>query len=156
MVTDAEQLERYKHSPQKGVQTREVLLKIKHLKTFRQLSQHQGLPSKSLLPPLPNFAQIPIPRTDRIKLLCEKMADPDIEKWTQRGSILLWHYEGFPKNYCGYHLTADQDGCVFLIGLVERFRNAQYPARKRIALDIRPRRSSLFLTALESAFPRIA
>ena len=65
----------------------------------------------------------------------KKMADPDIEKWTQRGSISLWHYKDFPKNYCGYHLTADQDGCVFLIGLVERFRNAQYPARKQIALD---------------------
>ena len=68
-------------------------------------------------------------------MLEERMADPDIENWTQRGTISLWHYEGFPKDYCGYHLTADRDGCVFLAGLVERFRKAQYPARKRISLD---------------------
>ena len=62
------------------------------------------------------------------------MADPEIERWTNYGSISLWHYEGFPKNYNGYHLAADNQGCIFLLGLVERFRNAQYPARKAIAL----------------------
>lgn len=63
------------------------------------------------------------------------MVDPEIERWKNRGSISLWHYEGFPKNYCGYHLTADAEGCRFLSGLFERFREAKYPARKRILLD---------------------
>jgi hypothetical protein len=63
------------------------------------------------------------------------MADPEIEQWNRRGSISLWHYDGFPKSYCGYHLSADQAGCAFLSGLIARFRNAQYPARKKIALD---------------------
>ena len=56
-------------------------------------------------------------------------------KWKQQGSISLWHYEGFPKNICGYHLTSDQAGCEFLLGLTELFRNAEYPAQKKIILD---------------------
>ncbi len=64
------------------------------------------------------------------------MTDPEKWKeWKQRGSISLWHYEGFPKNYCGYHLTADREGCAFLLGLIGLFRNERYPARKKIILD---------------------
>jgi len=63
------------------------------------------------------------------------MADHAIETWNKTGLISLWHYEDFPKSYCGYHLTADPKGCVFLLGLMERFRNAVHPARKRIILD---------------------
>lgn len=43
---------------------------------------------------------------------------------------------GLPRNYHGYHLTADAKGCVFLLGLIELFRNAQYPARKVVELTI--------------------
>lgn len=68
------------------------------------------------------------------KTFCKEMADPDIERWRNRGSISIWHYEGFPDNYHGYHLTADAQGCVFLLGLIELFRNAQYPARKVMEL----------------------
>jgi len=64
------------------------------------------------------------------------MADPDIERWTNRGSISIWRYEDFPRNYHGYHLTADSLGCTFLLGLVELFRNARYPARKVVELTI--------------------
>ena len=65
----------------------------------------------------------------------EKMADPDIERWKQYGIISAWHYVDFPKNYCGYHLTADSDGCAFLLGLFERFRSASFPARKLLTLS---------------------
>ena len=64
------------------------------------------------------------------------MADPEIDRWRNSGSISLWHYDGFPKSYSGYHLMADKHGCAFLLGLVELFRNAQYPARKKIDLEI--------------------
>lgn len=64
------------------------------------------------------------------------MTDPEKWKeWKQRGSISLWHYEGFPKNYRGYHLTADREGCEFLLGLIGLFWNEGYPARKKIILD---------------------
>ncbi len=64
------------------------------------------------------------------------MADPDIERWMNCGSISIWHYEDFPRNYHGYHLTADDQGCVFLLGLIDLFRNARYPARKFVELAI--------------------
>lgn len=63
------------------------------------------------------------------------MADHAIDTWKKTGLISLWHYEDFPKNYCGYHLSADQEGCIFLLGLMERFQNAVHPARKRIILN---------------------
>lgn len=66
---------------------------------------------------------------------CREMADAKITKWGQRGVMSLWHYEGFPRNYPGYHLTANSDGCAFLIGLFKLFRNAKYPARRDIALN---------------------
>ena len=46
------------------------------------------------------------------------MADLEIEKWKPAGVISLWHYDGFPKNYCGFHLTADQNACPSLLRLV--------------------------------------
>ena len=62
------------------------------------------------------------------------MADQDLEKWKPRGMISLWRYEGSPKSYRGYHLAADLDACSDLLGLVDLFRKAQFPARKKIAL----------------------
>ena len=64
------------------------------------------------------------------------MADREIEIWNNKGSLSLWHYEGFPRDYCGYHLSADRVGAEFLVGLIERFRSARYPARKVVALDV--------------------
>ena len=62
------------------------------------------------------------------------MGDPDIARWNNLGSISLWHYDGFPANFPGYHMMADERGCLFLIGLIERFRSSQYPARKTVPL----------------------
>jgi len=62
------------------------------------------------------------------------MSDPKIDAWKPRGAIYIWHYEGFPKNFPGYHLTADQQGCIFLLGLFERFRGTHYPAHKKFPL----------------------
>lgn len=52
------------------------------------------------------------------------------------GAVSLWHYEGFPRDYNGYHLSGDKDGCRFLLGLVERFKKAHFPARKKFVLDV--------------------
>jgi hypothetical protein len=50
------------------------------------------------------------------------------------GVISVWHYEGFPRNYHGYHLNADADGCVFLKGLMDRLRDGHFPDGKEIKL----------------------
>lgn len=54
------------------------------------------------------------------------MGDTEIERWRNRGVISVWHYEGFPGNYHGYHLNADAAGCAFLKGLVERLRAGRF------------------------------
>ena len=46
-----------------------------------------------------------------------------MERRGNRGVVSVWHYEGFPRNYHGYHLNADAAGCVFLKGLIERLRD---------------------------------
>ena len=63
------------------------------------------------------------------------MAFPHIERWNNHGSMLVWHYDGYPSNFPGYHLMADKDACIFLIGLVDRFRNTRDPARKVVSLE---------------------
>lgn len=62
------------------------------------------------------------------------VADPEIEKWRNLGKVSVWHYEGFPRDFHGYHLSADAGGCAFLLGLIDRFRSARFPARKMIQL----------------------
>lgn len=55
------------------------------------------------------------------------MKESEIERWCNHGVISVWHYEGFPRDYHGYHLNADAAGCVFLKGLIERLRNDRLP-----------------------------
>lgn len=62
------------------------------------------------------------------------MTAPGIEQWNNRGRVSVWHYEGFPRNYPGYHLNADHGGCEFLKGLAERFRFSCTPAGKSFKL----------------------
>jgi hypothetical protein len=50
------------------------------------------------------------------------MAESQIEKFQNRGLISVWHYEGFPRDYHGYHFNADAAGCTSLKGLIERLR----------------------------------
>lgn len=52
------------------------------------------------------------------------------------GVISVWHYEGFPRNYHGYHLNADAAGCVFLKVLIERLRDGRSPEGKGIKLAV--------------------
>ncbi len=52
------------------------------------------------------------------------------------GVISVWHYEGFPRNYHGYHLNADAAGCVFLKGLMERLRDGRFPDGKGFKLAV--------------------
>jgi hypothetical protein len=62
------------------------------------------------------------------------MADLEIERWNNEGRVYLWRYQNDPPSYSGHHLTADESGCRYLQGLIERFREAKYPARKTFAL----------------------
>ena len=58
--------------------------------------------------------------------------------WEERmsGVISVWHYEGFPRNYHGYHFNADAAGYAFLKGLIERLRVGRLPEGKGIKLAV--------------------
>jgi hypothetical protein len=64
----------------------------------------------------------------------EAVEDSEIERWRNRGVISVWHYDGFPRDYHGYHLHADAAGCSFLKGLVERLRAGRIPDGKSFKL----------------------
>jgi len=81
------------------------------------------------------------------------MADQRVNKWVQRGCIYLWRHAGNPRNYCGWHMTADDAGCRSLLDLLDIIRDAQYAAKRTIQLT---RPSEHELTSGCSAPPRPA
>ena len=61
--------------------------------------------------------------------------DHTTHNWRQTGRIYLWHYVDNPKNYRGWHLAADADGCKSLRQLLASFQTALYSTKQRIDLD---------------------
>lgn len=41
--------------------------------------------------------------------------------WKQAGSVALWRYTENQRNYPGWHLSADDAGCISLIALLDAF-----------------------------------
>lgn len=41
-----------------------------------------------------------------------------VNAWAQSGRISLWRYTGHERNYPGWHLNADADGCQSLLSLL--------------------------------------
>jgi hypothetical protein len=66
----------------------------------------------------------------------EKFARMRLMAWEERmsGVISVWHYDGFPRNYHGYHFNADTAGCAFLKDLIERLRAGWLPEGKGFKL----------------------
>ncbi len=57
------------------------------------------------------------------------MNNMNTNKWKQSGRLYLWRYEDNPKNYCGWHLTADSEGVrslLELIGLMLKSKDESY------------------------------
>lgn len=49
------------------------------------------------------------------------VAPMNLYDWKQRGNIYVWRYDKNPRNYYGWHLTADSMGCESLIELLLEF-----------------------------------
>lgn len=43
--------------------------------------------------------------------------------WKQRGTISLWRYIENQKNFPGWHLNADSEGCASLLELIDALRD---------------------------------
>ncbi|MCD9087613.1 hypothetical protein [Stenotrophomonas sp. SY1] len=50
--------------------------------------------------------------------------------WKQTGSLVLWYYTENERNYPGWHLTADTEGCRSLIALLDALANDGEPAMR--------------------------
>ena len=46
----------------------------------------------------------------------------DLIEWKQTGKIFIWRYDGNPKNYRGWHMSADKLGCKSLLELLEIYK----------------------------------
>jgi len=50
--------------------------------------------------------------------------------WKQRGTISLWRYTENQKNFPGWHLNADGEGCASLLKLIDALRGHPGSYRK--------------------------
>jgi hypothetical protein len=57
-------------------------------------------------------------------------------KWKQSGTVYLWRYEENPKNYRGWHLTADSEGVRSLLELIDLMLKSNDEASRTIKTDI--------------------
>lgn len=62
---------------------------------------------------------------------------PEELRWTQSGRIFLWRYCENTRNYPGWNLTADGEGCASLQELIDLFDGARWTCGQTIRL-IRP------------------
>lgn len=59
----------------------------------------------------------------------------NVNDWKQNGNVYLWRYEGSPKNYPGWHLTADSEGAIAFITLIDLVSGASSGTKRTIVLS---------------------
>ena len=64
------------------------------------------------------------------------MPDINVERWKQEGHFYLWKYEENTRNYPGWHMHADKEGCCGLTELIDRMLESQWGSQK--ILDVTP------------------
>lgn len=66
------------------------------------------------------------------------MSDPAVNRWRARGGVYIWHYRDNVRNYPGWHLTADAEGCTSLLELLTLMLEARYSSQTTITLKEPP------------------
>ena len=54
--------------------------------------------------------------------------------WEQSGSVMLWRYSENQRNFPGWHLTANADGCTSLIALLDAFAADAAPGSRTLTI----------------------
>jgi hypothetical protein len=54
--------------------------------------------------------------------------------WQQSGSIMLWRYTENQRNFPGWHLTANAEGCASLIALLDFFAASGAPGFRTLTI----------------------
>src|ERR1043166_2550664 len=60
--------------------------------------------------------------------------DSNIEKYHLRGRVSLWKYKAESRNYPGWNLTSDKEGCESLLSLLQLMQASSFSSHKRINL----------------------
>jgi hypothetical protein len=59
--------------------------------------------------------------------------ESQIEKFKLKGRLFVWKFHPENRNYPGWNLTGDTEGCNSLIELLELMQASSFPSRKTIA-----------------------
>ena len=62
------------------------------------------------------------------------MHNSRVNTWKQSGKIYLWKYEENTKNYPGWHLHANNEGCASLQELIELMVKAKFSSERTISI----------------------
>ncbi len=62
------------------------------------------------------------------------MSDPKVDRFKQRGSVWLWRDVSHRRNFPGWNVTADVEGCSSLVELLSRMINSNWGSSKTILL----------------------
>jgi hypothetical protein len=56
--------------------------------------------------------------------------------WKQTGNVYLWRYKDDSKKFLGWHMTADEEGAMSFVSLVDIFLQSDTDARRTVRLTI--------------------
>ena len=60
----------------------------------------------------------------------------NINQWEQSGKIYLWRYVTNPKNYPGWHLACNKEGCESFLELLGCFVEAGPDAKRTVNISV--------------------
>ncbi len=60
----------------------------------------------------------------------------NINKWKQSGNIYIWRYQDNPKNYRGWHLSANNSGCISISELLQALIDSPPEAYRTVQLSV--------------------
>jgi hypothetical protein len=60
----------------------------------------------------------------------------NINEWKQTGKIYVWRYRDNPKNYRGWHMTANKSGCKSALNLLQTFTHSSIEFWRTIQLSV--------------------
>lgn len=63
------------------------------------------------------------------------MSDPHVQRWMQHGQVFLWRYRDKPRNYPGWHLSANPRGAETLLELFRLMHNAPYSSEQVVKIS---------------------
>jgi len=59
----------------------------------------------------------------------------NINDWKQKGSVYFWKYISNPKNYAGWHLTCNKEGCDSVLELIGCFIEGGEDSRRTLNIS---------------------